>query len=179
MTDRVRQAVEENPDDVDQRIFEVETLAAAGDEQQAGERLRELETLAPSDPDVVGWKQSLETPRQPNPVREVDVAEMAATLFSGDDLSFETRQKFNDRYAGASVSWEGVVKEARQSTVSNKVTITVATVENDLYGNTDIDVVVESVGIFPAKGATVTVSGMLDRIDPLMRNIYLAGATIS
>jgi hypothetical protein len=104
---------------------------------------------------------------------------MAKDLFGGNDLSFETRTKFNNKYAGALVSWEGKVKEVRESGSGAKVTITVATVSNDLYGNTDIDVVVEGTDIAPAKGATVTVSGMLDRIDPLMRNLFLANARIS
>ncbi len=182
VADRVRQAVDRNPEDVDQRLFEVETLAAAGEDEQAGRRLDELEKMAPADPDVMGWRQALGTPAQskqdPSP-RSVDLDEMAKDLFGGNDLSFETRTKFNNKYAGALVSWEGKVKEVRESGSGAKVTITVATVSNDLYGNTDIDVVVEGTDIAPAKGATVTVSGMLDRIDPLMRNLFLANARIS
>jgi hypothetical protein len=179
VADRVRHSVDQNPEDVDQRLCEIETLAAAGDDQQAGQRLGELEKMAPADPDVVGWRKTLETPgRTPAAARDVDLDEMAADLFGGDDLSFETRTKFNSKYAGANVTWEGTVKEVRESRTGTRVTVTVATVENDLYGNTDIDVVVETTGPAPAKGAEVTVSGMLDRIDPLMRNLYLAAARI-
>jgi hypothetical protein len=176
---RVRHAVEQHPDDVDQRIFEVETLAAAGQDEQAGQRLEELEKMAPADPDVVGWRQALGTPGGPPVSRDVDLDQMAVDLFGGNDLSFETRAKFNKEYAGANVTWEGTVKEVRRKGTGVTVTVTVANVENDLYGNTDIDVVVEATGPPPAKGAKVTISGILDRIDPLVRNLYLAAAKIS
>jgi len=179
VADRVRQAIEQNPDDVDQRIFEVETLAAAGDEERAGSRLAELERMAPADPDVVGWRRSLATPTATPRARDVDVAELAEELFGGSDLSFETRTRFNDEYAGASVAWEGTVKEVRERGTGTRVTVTVASVENDLYGNTDIDVIVETTSPAPSKGSSVTVAGMLDRIDPLMRNLYLANTRIS
>ncbi|MCP3994113.1 MAG: hypothetical protein GY722_03470, partial [bacterium] len=80
VADRMRQAVESNPDDIDQRIFEVETLAAAGEERRAAERVRELETLAPADPDVAGWKQTLDQPEEPRTDGEVDVDKMAQEL---------------------------------------------------------------------------------------------------
>jgi len=180
VADRLRQAVEQHPDDVDQRIFEVETLAAAGEEEKADRRLKELETMAPADPDVMGWKQALGTRAAAPAAREVNIDEMAEDLFGGNDLSFETLTKFNSKYVGASVAWEATVKEVRQSTSAvHRVTLTVASVENDLYGNTDIDVIVETTGPPPAKGATVTVSGILDRIDPLVRNLYLATAKIT
>lgn len=180
VADRMRRAVERNPDDIDQRIFEVETLAAAGEETQAAERVRELETLAPADPDVAGWKQALDQPEEPRTDGDVDVDKMAQELFAGDDLSFETRSKFNRLYAGARISWDGRVKQLRRVGESVTVTVTVATVDNDLYGNTDIDVLVDTAAAgAPAEGTEVRVSGMLGRIDPLMRNIYLDNATIS
>lgn len=176
---RVRRAIDREPEDVDQRIFEVETLAAAGDDEEAGRRLEELERMAPADPDVLGWRQTLATPRSSPQTREAEINQIAQELFGGNDLSFETRTKFNSKYAGASVSCEGTVKEIRQRGSGTRVTVTVASVANDLYGNTDVDVVIETTGSPPAKGASVEVSGMLDRIDPLMRNFYLANARIS
>ena len=100
-------------------------------------------------------------------------------MFGGDDLSFETRTKFNNKYAGAKVTWEGQVKRIRKDGASATITVTVATVNNDLYGNTDIDILVDSAAATtPAEGSRVTVSGMLGRIDPLMRNIYVENATL-
>ena len=180
VADRMRRAVEEAPDDIDQRIFEVETLAAAGEDREAARRVEELEKLAPADPDVAGWKRSLSAPEQPRSTGEVDVDKMAQELFAGDDLSFETRSKFNSSYAGAKINWDGRVKRIRRVGESVTLTVTVATVHNDLYGNTDIDVLVDTAATgAPAEGAEVTVSGMLGRIDPLMRNIYIENAVIS
>jgi hypothetical protein len=179
VVDRVRQAIEEHPEDIDQRIFEVETLAAAGEDEQAAERVVELEQLAPADPDVAGWKEALSTPTASQPAEGLDVDEMSKDLFGSDDLSFETRSKFNSKYAGANVTWEGRVKQTRQSGPTATVTVTVATVGNDLYGNTEIDVLVDTpADRAPEVDSRVTVSGMLSTIDPLMRNIYLANATV-
>jgi hypothetical protein len=172
---RIRQRIEAEPDDVDQRIFEVETLAAAGDEAAASERLTELEQLAPADPDVVGWREALETERVSHD-NTVNVDALAADLFGSDDLSFETRAKFNSQYADAPIRWEGRIKRVDRG----QVTITVATVNNDLYGNTEIDVVTEIPGgREPTEGENVTVSGRLDTIDPLLRNLFVADATFS
>ncbi len=180
VADRVREAVEQHPEDIDQRIFEVETLAAAGDEAQASDRLAELEQLAPADPDVAGWREALSTPVTSHPIGEVDVDEMARDLFGGDDLSFETRSKFNSSYAGANVTWEGRVKHHRRVGETVTVAVTVATVNNDLYGNTEIDVLVDvAAAAAPEVDATVTVSGMLSTIDPLLRNIYVENANLS
>jgi len=174
---RIRERIEASPDDVDQRIFEVETLAASGHEDEAADRLKELERLAPADPDVVGWKDALGTTRTSHEsAPAIDANEMAKDLFGGDDLSFETRSKFNAKYADGPVSWEGMVKKSD----GDRVIVTVATVQNDLYGNTDIDVVLPSpAGRRPAVGDRVVVAGTLETIDPLMRNLFIAGGVLS
>ncbi len=180
VAERIRQAVEENPEDVDQRIFEVETLAAAGEEAEAVERIEQLEQIAPADPDVVGWKEALSTPPEPKRATSLDVDEVATDLFGGNELSFETRSKFNDTYAGANITWEGQVKQTRRLGETATVTVTVAAVSNDLYGNTEVDVVVDvAASDAPADGDTVTVAGMLTKIDPLMRNIYVENGRLS
>jgi hypothetical protein len=172
---RIRQRVEAQPGDVDQRLFEVETLAAAGQDEAAARRVAELERLAPADPEVVGWKEALQSERVTHS-NSIDVDAMAKDLFGGDDLSFETRRKFNATYADAPIRWEGRVK----ATERGRLVITVATVNNDLYGNTNIDVVVDDPGgRVRSEGETVTVSGTLESIDPLLRNLFVADATLS
>jgi hypothetical protein len=181
VADRVRVLVEDEPDDVDQRIFEVETLAAAGQAQAAAERVRELDRLAPADPDVIGWRDSLaQRPARQPAGTDIDVDELARELFGGNDLSFESRSKFNSQYADAKIRWQGRVKDISDRSGGVRAIITVATVDNDLYGNTDIDVVVENPGgPRPTLGATVTVTGTLSTIDPLMRNLFVSDAALS
>ena len=129
---------------------------------------------------MVGWKETLSAPSSPPSAATGagNVDEIAKDLFGGEDLSFETRTKFNSKYAGTRINWPGRVKQVRQSKGKTQATITVATVDNDLYGNTDIAVVVEDVtGPVPSEGQTLTISGTLDTIDPLMRNLFVADAT--
>lgn len=181
VADKARDLVESQPDDVDQRIFEIETLAAAGDDAAARKRMRELERLAPADPDVAGWKKALDTVPVATPAAQaVDADELARELFSSDDLSFETRTKFNSRYADAAINWQGRVKGTKDVGTGWHGVITVATVSNDLYGNTEIDVIVENpIGRRPATGENVTVTGKLATIDPLMRNLFVADAEVT
>lgn len=172
---RIRERIEAAPDDVDQRIFEVETLAAAGHDAEAAERVSQLERIAPADPEVAGWRRALETERVSHD-STVDVDAMAKDLFGGDDLSFETQAKFSAKYADARIRWPGRIKKADQ----DQLVITVATVSNDLYGNTEIDIVVESPGGRTRnEGEAVTVAGRLENIDPLLRNLFVADATLS
>jgi hypothetical protein len=180
VADRVRELVEAEPDDVDQRLFEVETLAAAGQDQAAAARIRELDRLAPADPDVAGWRESLAKGAAVRPTAaDIDVDAMARELFGGNDLSFETRTKFNSSYADAEIRWQGRVKSVTDTAKGIRAVVTVATVNNDLYGNTDIDVLVENPrGARPAVGATVTVTGKLATIDPLMRNLFVSDSTL-
>jgi hypothetical protein len=177
---RLRERIETTPDDVDQRIFEVETLSAAGDDMAARDRLRELEHIAPADPEVVGWRDTLDAKPPPHHgERPASATELAETLFTGADLSFETRAKFNSRYAGTEIEWQGRVKQVRETAEGTRAVVTVATVDNDLYGNTDIDVVVDNAaGGTPEAGQVVTVTGTLDTIDPLMRNLFVTDGRI-
>ena len=177
---RMREAIEQHPEDVDQRIFEVETLAAAGEDNEASKRLEELEQIAPADPEVVGWREALTPSPTASHAENLDVDSVAGDLFGGNELSFETRTKFNTSYAGAKVAWEGRVKQVRRVGESATVTVTVATVNNDLYGNTEVDVLIDvAASAAPSEGDTVGVSGMLSTIDPLMRNMYVVNGTLS
>ena len=55
-----------------------------------------------------------------------------------------------------------------------------ASVNNDLYGNTDIDVIVEDpTGLAPTVGSAVTITGKLATVDPLMRNLFVEDAVLS
>lgn len=88
--------------------------------------------------------------------------EVAKELFGGNDLSFEARSRFNSRYADTSVRWQGRVKSVSETGSGIEAVVNVASVNKDLYGNTDIDVIVENPsGPPPVVGATVTVVGKL------------------
>jgi hypothetical protein len=177
---RVRELIEANPKDVEARIFEVETLAAVGDDAAATASLAALEELAPADPDVQGWRDTLKA--NPSPVTkptgkaDTDAAAAAQDLFGGSELSFETRKRFDSEYAGRNVNWAGTVKRISDS----RAVIAVATVKHDLYGNTEIDVVAEGfTGISPTEDQRVTVTGTLATIDPLMRNIFVTDGVLT
>jgi hypothetical protein len=183
-----------DPYDIDNRLRELDTLASAGDEAAAAERLADLETLLPADPEVAGWRKTLGKPI-PEPslspgVVNADPEPIAVDLFGGDDLSFETLAKFNATYRGSSIRWEGRVKSAAPfrndpdlgTGPGVRASITVARVSNDLYGNTDVDVVAglpDDAGRRPvAAGDAVIIEGKLSGIDPLARNLFVQDARL-
>jgi hypothetical protein len=109
--------------------------------------------------------------------------------FGDTRLSFENDGRFEERYRGKTVFLSGTVKQAREieddNTVSvgpsTKATVTVAQIDNDLYGKTDIDAVV----FLPAgstkeldRGTQISFTGTLESIDPFMRNVWVTDARL-
>lgn len=189
---RMREAVEARPDDVERRLQEIDTLAAAGRSDDLDARMTELERLAPADPEVRGWKQSgtasAAPPADLEGVRTIDADAATQDLFGGRQLSFAVRDKFAANYAGGRVHWTGKVKSARSYESDAdfgrgpgvKVVATVAGLEHDLFGTTEVDAIVEfpGSGTVPERGTVITFDGTLTAVDPLMRNFTVRGATL-
>ena len=108
-------------------------------------------------------------------------------VFGDNRLSFEADGDFQDRFGGRTVTLSGPVKQSREieedTTVTTgpatKAVITVAQIENDLYGKTDIDAVV----FLPSgtadkleRGQTISFEGTLATVDPFMRNLFVTDA---
>ncbi|MDF1597265.1 MAG: hypothetical protein P1T08_14400 [Acidimicrobiia bacterium] len=190
---RMRAAVESQPDDVERRLTELDTLAAAGNVAELEERVRELENLAPADPEVLRWKGALAAqPARPSEQSAVDTsgieaAAATADLFGGREMSFVIRDRFAAGYAGKRVRWSGVVKKARSYDFDPefgrgpgiKAVVTVASLEHDLFGSTEVDAIVQLPGsVVPEKGSMITFEGTLIGADALMRNFTVEEATL-
>jgi hypothetical protein len=108
-------------------------------------------------------------------------------VFGDNRLSFEADGTFEERFAGKTVTLSGSVKQAREveedatlaTGPATKTVVTVAQIDNDLYGKTDIDAVV----FLPAgtadelqRGEVISFTGTLATVDPFMRNLYVSGA---
>ena len=118
-----------------------------------------------------------------------DALALATDLFSENRLSFETAQLFDEKHAGRDVEWTGKVRKAvvvdhdrlLGDGPFTKAVIEVASLENDLFGNT----VVSAVAALPTQaadtlpeGSIVTFTGRLIGIDALVRNIYVGQARL-
>ena len=118
-----------------------------------------------------------------------DALALATYLFSENRLSFETAQLFDETYTGRAVEWTGKVRKAAVvdhdrvlgDGLFTKAVIEVASLENDLFGNTVVSAVVglppRAVGNLP-EGSTVTFAGTLVGIDALVRNVYVGQARL-
>ena len=181
--------VRPHPDDIDTRIMEVETLYGAGRAEEAEAVLRDLDRIAPADPEVQGWHDIVEreTPEVSGGERtDTDPVAVSEALFAENRLSFETTSLFEDQFAGRRVQWSGTVRRSAISESDRdfdatiaKALIHVATIENDLYGNAEVDAVV---AFEPRlvnqirRGERVTFTGRLFKVDGLVRNLFVADA---
>lgn len=171
-------------DDVDSAIHVAETLLVTDQTEAAGVVIDELRDRLPADPELAGLEV---TP--PAVAPEMVGDEFFEQLFGADQLSFESSGRFEKNYRGMRVRWSGTVKDAREYAADldfpgasgTKAIITVAHVQNDLYGATEIDAVVrlelgDAARLEP--GRQVTFTGTLRRIDPFMRKVYVRGGTL-
>jgi len=182
--------VRPHPDDIDGALLEVEGLYGAGRLEEAAEVVDRLREDLPADPEVVGWQQQVEEPSPAVPADRApseDPVPIAKELFAEHRLSFETTALFEERFAGTNVRWSGVVRRSTQRTHDRdfdsgpitKAIVHVATIENDLYGNAEVDAIVA----FPPdttleRGDEITFTGTLVKADGLVRNLFVAEATV-
>ena len=118
-----------------------------------------------------------------------DALAVATDLFGENRLSFETAQLFDETYAGRDVEWTGKVRKATVVDHDRllgdgpltKAVIEVASLENDLFGNTVVSAIValpsRAVDTLP-EGRTVGFAGRLVGIDALVRNVYVGQARL-
>jgi hypothetical protein len=200
-TERIRQLGDSFRDLVEIRRIEAETLAEAGEPEAAG-MLAELAEELPDDDEIRGWRDRVgaESPAPaPATPPAIDIADagpsglaadaIAADLFGESRLSFETSRRFDERYAGTVVQWSGSVRSTREyrrdpklgDAPGTRVVVSVARIENDLYGQTTVDAVVG----LPAGNANtlrgrdeVTFQGTLVGVDAMMRNLFVGGARL-
>jgi hypothetical protein len=199
-TAKLRTVAAKDPTDLESRMLEAEALATSGDTVEASAVLDELATLLPADTEVEGWRQSVEsrtTPSTPAPPSSPattgdgpSAETVASAIFTETALSYESNDLFDQQFRGAHVTWTGDLKSIRAYQYDAdfgdqpgvKAVVTIASVQHDLYGNTSIDAVV-ALPPGSARGRqrhdTVTVSGVLAKVDPLMRNIFIEDATLA
>ncbi|MEA2000828.1 MAG: hypothetical protein U9N84_02925 [Actinomycetota bacterium] len=110
-------------------------------------------------------------------------------VFGANRLTFEADSDLTEQIRGTLVTLSGSVKQAREydqdsdfgDSPGTKAVVTVAQIDTDLYGKTTIDAVVQlpagaATGL--SRGTTVTVEGILDRVDPFMRSLFVTGARL-
>jgi hypothetical protein len=115
-------------------------------------------------------------------------AEFFEDVFGANRLSFEEDEVFEKEIRGRTVTLSGTIKRAStytgddelSPTEGSKAIVTVAQIETDLYGKSDIDAVVY-LDHLPAddleRGGTIEFSGTIEQVDPFMRNLFIVNAT--
>jgi len=143
---------------------------------------------APSPPADRQQAQDVSDPD--NPSIDRDPVAVATDLFGESRLSFETAERFAKTYEGRSVRWTGKVRKAHVVEHDRilgdgpyaKTIIDIASLENDLFGNTVVSTVValpDSAIDSLTPGSEVTFTGTLIGIDALVRNLYVSGGQVA
>ncbi|MDJ0665465.1 MAG: hypothetical protein QNJ75_13010 [Acidimicrobiia bacterium] len=108
-------------------------------------------------------------------------------VFGENRLSFEADDTFEQEIRGSEVRLSGAVKQSSPyedksdlaPSTGTKAVVTVAKIDNDLYGKTDIDAVVHLHGRLDLdRGQQITFTGTLDGVDAFMRNLFVTDARI-
>jgi hypothetical protein len=132
-------------------------------------------------------------PKPPPPPPPVPAAPLSGLppnffddVFGANRLSFEDEGQFEEKIRGNLVTLSGTVKQASPyagddeltPTAGTKAVITVAQIDHDLYGKTDIDAVVYLAGDTPMdRGDAVRFKGTIEKVDPFMRNVFIVEAS--
>ncbi len=180
--------------DVETRRTEAETLYAAGRYAESAEAFENLERQLPVDDQVRRWRElaagrrdEAAVPPRLDVEADTDPGPIADELFDPKRLSFETAKVFAERYEGLPVRWRGILVRTTQyrsdldfrSGPGTKALIRVHTLANDLYAGRDVEAVVQLPTaahdrLAGRRGEEVRFTGTLVRVDPLMRNLFVA-----
>ncbi len=191
--DRMDRIVADHPNDLDARVLQADAALSAGDEARLRSAAEAVASRLPADREIEAMQaaaarelQPIDAPRSGSatPVTEADSMAMFDAIFGGNRLSFESEAEFATTYRGRQVQWRGTVKAARPyeedldfgDGPGTKAVITVASIQSDLYGNTEVDAVVAlpaDQGAPLARGDVVSFTGTLHKADAMMRNIFV------
>jgi hypothetical protein len=145
------------------------------------------EPLEPSSPKPTTTPPPEPLVEQPDDVpvlSEVTAETIAADLFAKKGLSFQVTQKFEERYNGAQIAWQGEVREVITGIGPNdpsRVTLGIATVRHELFGDVEVEAVVSVAGRTPGSitpGRKVSVQGTLSGIDSMSRRLFVDDGTL-
>ncbi len=179
-----------HPEDLDAKLLEAQALLASGAHDAAAGVVADLTSALPVDVDVLGMKDRMEAPPPPAARPEaIELTPMLDDLFSHNRLSFETGRRFDERYRGSPVKLSGRVKSAREydhdldfgDGPGAKAVVTIATIHHDLYGANDVDAVAQlppGSAEHLRRGDQITFSGTLAKVDPMMRNLFVADGSV-
>ena len=108
-------------------------------------------------------------------------------VFGANRMSYEDGDRFETEVRGSKVHLSGNVKQTAEyqdrddlsPASGTKAVVTVAQIETDLYGKSDIDATVYLGGAADFdRGDQISFSGTIDAVDGFMRNITINDATV-
>ncbi len=108
-------------------------------------------------------------------------------VFGANRMSYEDDDRFEAEVRGSNVHLSGTVKQTNKYAARDdlspasgtRVVVTVAQIETDLYGKSDIDATVYLGGAVEFhRGDDISFSGIIDAVDAFMRSITINDATI-
>jgi len=132
--------------------------------------------------------------REPVPAEAtpaLDVASVCNALFAPTRSSYQANQAFESKYRGREIRWTGVLREVEPysfdvvfgSEAGARAVIEVFETETGFLGESQVHAVVQLApdradALEQRKGREITVAGRLEKVDVVMRNIYVTRGAI-
>jgi hypothetical protein len=139
--------------------------------------------LGPIPPEpIAAAKPKTQEPKTAPAPSEATADEVAADLFAKKGLSFQVARLFEEKYEGKAVHWQGELREVITGIGPNdptRVTVLVATVRHELFGNVEVEAVAAISGRAPrglTEGQQVSLRGSLSGIDAMSRQLFVEDA---
>lgn len=182
----------------DAKLVEAEVLYLGGQTEQAKEVLARVVAAEPGDAQAGGWMEVASSPRPAGPPSHVpeaapleDPAPMLAALFVEGAMNFDITRTFEREHRGRSVRWRGRLEGVESymfdmvfgNEPGTRAVVALCELESVRFGDRKVRAVVQlpeevEGAIKTAGGATVEVTGRLERVDPLTRTLYLGGGRL-
>jgi hypothetical protein len=180
------QTVDEGADHVGDDVDELAEAIAIGDADDPA-REQELQRVFETIEEYAEEASATEPAEQGDVAAATAPADhdallVATRLFGDSQLSFQTKARFDEEFAGRSIDWSGTVKRPAGLMATRAfdddrevLVLEVASLEDELYGTTAIDAIVSfPTGAAPGVGDRVRFKGHLIDVDGVSKDLYVA-----
>lgn len=175
----------------EEHLLEGEILSMADRAEEAADAFERAQSHAPDDPEIAEWIQRpAEVPASETPMSELDQEAVCRALFESNLSSYRVTQSFERRYAGKTIHWSGILTRGEtfsydlifgNGPACRAVVQIYELSETGYTGQTVKAIVHLPADLFDQlrrrEGETISFTGEMAKVDPLMRNLFIrAGA---
>lgn len=174
--------------DVEETVLEANLLYLADRSDEAKQAYARALQLSPEDQEIKGWTTHISIPPEratTSERTEPDVVTLCDTVFDPKISSFETSQRFEEKFEGRVVRWTGTLKSAAIYSYDflfgtgpgTRATFEIHTIQINTYSDRKVLAVVQlpedaAKTLAGLTGQTIKFAGTLHKVDAYMKNLF-------